>query len=189
LNPREIWLMVVLIVGISLAGYIVYKSFGEQVGIVVGGILGGLISSTATTISYARRAVNSPATSRSAAIVIMVASTVVFGRILLEIGASGAVVSASCVAADFSANAAAGFIRRQPVVLGSKSTHRHACPARPLRTEVRPRLRGDLRIAREKGIPTNEAADHLVEERITMMRHLKAMYTGPHLNRYRWEGR
>src|SRR5262245_6571773 len=85
LNPREIWLMVVLIVGISLAGYIIYKFFGEQAGIVVGGALGGLISSTATTVSYARRTRSDPVGSRAAAIVIIAASTVAFGRILLEI--------------------------------------------------------------------------------------------------------
>ena len=41
LNPREIWWMVVLVVGISLGGYVVWKFFGQQVGIVAGGILGG----------------------------------------------------------------------------------------------------------------------------------------------------
>ena len=39
-------------------------------------------------------------------------------------------------------------------------------------------LRKIFQIARREGIPTNEAADHLVEERIAMMRHLKGMYTG-----------
>jgi uncharacterized membrane protein (DUF4010 family) len=86
LNPREIWLMVVLIVGISLAGYIIYKFFGERAGIVMGGILGGLISSTATTVSHARRSANAPASSRAAAVVITIASTIAFGRVLLEIG-------------------------------------------------------------------------------------------------------
>jgi len=78
--------MVVLIVGISLAGYIIYKFFGERAGIVMGGILGGLISSTATTVSYARRSAKAPASSRVAAVVIMIASTIVFARVLLEIG-------------------------------------------------------------------------------------------------------
>ena len=55
LNPRQIWLMVVLIVGISLGGYVAYKLVGERAGSIVGGIFGGLISSTATTVSYARR--------------------------------------------------------------------------------------------------------------------------------------
>ncbi len=55
LNPHKIWLMVVLIVAISLGGYIAYKLLGPRAGAVLGGILGGLVSSTATTISYARR--------------------------------------------------------------------------------------------------------------------------------------
>jgi uncharacterized membrane protein (DUF4010 family) len=55
LNPREVWLMVVLIVGIGLAGYMMYKIFGGKTGVILGGLLGGLISSTATTVAYARR--------------------------------------------------------------------------------------------------------------------------------------
>lgn len=85
LNPRQIWWMVVLIVGLSLAGYIAYKFFGENAGVLLGGILGGVISSTATTVSYSRRAASAPEISRLAAIVIMTASTVVFARVLLEI--------------------------------------------------------------------------------------------------------
>ena len=88
LNPFKIWLMVVLIVGISLGGYIIYKFFGEKAGTLVGGILGGLISSTATTVSYARRTSKAPEASALAALVIMVASTIVFGRVLILIGAS-----------------------------------------------------------------------------------------------------
>lgn len=87
LNPRNVWLMVVLIVGISLSGYIVYKFFGEKAGLLLGGILGGLISSTATTVSYARRTASRPEASRSAAVVILVASAIVFVRVMLEIGA------------------------------------------------------------------------------------------------------
>jgi uncharacterized membrane protein (DUF4010 family) len=88
LNPYKIWLMVVLIVGISLGGYIIYKFFGQKAGTLAGGILGGLISSTATTVSYARRTAQAPGASGTAALVIMVASTIVFGRVLIIIGAS-----------------------------------------------------------------------------------------------------
>jgi uncharacterized membrane protein (DUF4010 family) len=77
-----------LIVGISLGGYIVYKFFGQKAGTLAGGILGGLISSTATTVSYARRTAQSPEASKLAALVIMVASTIVFARVLIIIGAS-----------------------------------------------------------------------------------------------------
>jgi len=85
LNPRNIWWMVVLIVGINLGGYIAYKFLGQRAGIVLGGILGGMVSSTATTVSYAKRAAAAPGAIGPAAIVIMIASTVVFARLLLEI--------------------------------------------------------------------------------------------------------
>jgi uncharacterized membrane protein (DUF4010 family) len=85
LNPFEIWLMVVLMVGISLGGYLVYKFFGRNAGILLGGFLGGAISSTATTISYARRTKHSPTSGQMAALVIAIASSVVFVRVLLEI--------------------------------------------------------------------------------------------------------
>src|SRR5688500_17501825 len=88
LNPYKIWLMVVLIVGISLGGYIIYKFFGQKAGTLAGGILGGLISSTATTVSYSQRTAKAPDASGLAALVIMVASTIVFVRVLILIGAS-----------------------------------------------------------------------------------------------------
>lgn len=84
-NPWKTWLMVVLIVGMSLGGYIVYKFLGRDAGIMLGGILGGAISSTATTVSYSRQARGKSEVTHVAAIVIMVASTVVFVRVLIEI--------------------------------------------------------------------------------------------------------
>ena len=84
-NPRETWLMVVLIVGISLGGYITYKFFGRGAGILLGGLLGGTISSTATTVSYARLARGESAAAPTAAIVVMIASAVVFVRVLVEV--------------------------------------------------------------------------------------------------------
>lgn len=83
LNPYEIWLMVVLIVGISLAAYITYKFVGQRAGTLLGGILGGLISSTATTVSYARRSRENEDAGRLAAVVVLIASTVVLVRILV----------------------------------------------------------------------------------------------------------
>jgi uncharacterized membrane protein (DUF4010 family) len=87
LNPFRIWLMVVLIVGISLAGYLAFKLFGAKLGMLAAGLLGGLISSTATTISYSRRTREYPERSPAAAFVVALASTVVFVRVLIEIAA------------------------------------------------------------------------------------------------------
>jgi uncharacterized membrane protein (DUF4010 family) len=89
LNPQQIWLMVVLIVGISLGGYLVYKLFGQRSGAVVAGILGGLISSTATTVSYARRTRQGWEGVAGAALVIVVASAVAFARVLTEMAVVG----------------------------------------------------------------------------------------------------
>jgi uncharacterized membrane protein (DUF4010 family) len=87
-NPFSIWLMVVLIVTISLAGYVVYKLFGTRAGMLLGGIIGGMISSTATTVSFARRTAADAALAPMAAFVIMTASCVSIVRVLIEIGAA-----------------------------------------------------------------------------------------------------
>ncbi len=87
LNPFKIWLMVVLIVAISLSGYLAYRMVGVRGGSVLGGALGGLISSTATTVSYARQAAANPKAAGTAALVIVIASTVVIVRIAIEVAA------------------------------------------------------------------------------------------------------
>lgn len=97
-NPWKTWLLVVLIVGMSLGGYIVYKFLGRDAGIMLGGILGGAISSTATTVSYSRQARGKPDAAHVAAIVVMVASTIVYVRVLIEISVvSPRFLSASAV--------------------------------------------------------------------------------------------
>jgi len=85
LNPFQIWTMVVLIVGISLAAYMVYRVVGARAGTLLTGFFGGLISSTATTVGYARNARRGALGPNMAAVVIMLASTIVFGRVLIEI--------------------------------------------------------------------------------------------------------
>ncbi len=92
LNPFEIWLMVVLIVGISLVSYVLYKLAGARAGTLLGGVLGGLISSTATTVSYARRVKGDAALAPQAALVVMVASTVVYARMFAEVAAAAPTV-------------------------------------------------------------------------------------------------
>lgn len=86
LNPRNIWLMVTLIVGISVIGYFIYKFVGKKVGIISNGILGGLISSTATTVSYARKTKDAESINKMAAFVITAASAVALVRVLVEVG-------------------------------------------------------------------------------------------------------
>ncbi|HEX4955164.1 MAG TPA: MgtC/SapB family protein [Thermoanaerobaculia bacterium] len=87
LSLRSIWLMVVLIVGLDLAGYLGFKLLGQRGGAVLAGLLGGLISSTATTVTYSRRVKDEAALARLGSFVILLASGVVFARLIVEITA------------------------------------------------------------------------------------------------------
>lgn len=85
INPKNIWLMVTLIVGISVVGYFIYKLVGKKMGIIFNGVLGGLISSTATTVSYARKTKEQKSISKMAVFVITAASMVSMIRVLIEV--------------------------------------------------------------------------------------------------------
>jgi uncharacterized membrane protein (DUF4010 family) len=54
LNPHEIWLMVVLVAGVGLSGYLLLRFAGQRHGAPLAAVAGGLVSSTATTLVLAR---------------------------------------------------------------------------------------------------------------------------------------
>ena len=83
-NPFVVWLMVVFISGISFAGYIIMKWFGEK-GIALAGILGGLISSTAVTTSFAERSKKENKVYLALVLGVVLANGIMFGKILLEV--------------------------------------------------------------------------------------------------------
>ncbi len=82
-NPHQAWLMVVLISGISLAGYAALHVVGTRYGAPLLGFLGGLVSSTATTMIYAKHGKANQAMTNLAASVIVIASVVVLLRLLV----------------------------------------------------------------------------------------------------------
>jgi len=86
INPHNIWLMVVLIVGISVVGYFIYKFLGKRAGIISNGILGGMISSTATTVSYSRKTSHAQNINTIACFIVTTASAIALVRILVEVG-------------------------------------------------------------------------------------------------------
>jgi len=81
LNPYQIWWMVVLIAGVGLAGYAALRLVGQQRGAAMLGLLGGLVSSTATTLAFSRHARASSAMMPVAVIVIVLANLVVLVRL------------------------------------------------------------------------------------------------------------
>lgn len=84
-NPFETWLLVSLIVSINLAGYIALRVVGTRSGGWLAGTIGGLVSSTATTLSYAGLSRRIGKIGPLAALVILVASAVVYPRMMLEV--------------------------------------------------------------------------------------------------------
>ncbi|MBI1195217.1 MAG: DUF4010 domain-containing protein [Gammaproteobacteria bacterium] len=82
LNPYEIWLMVVLISGIGFAGYAGIKLVGGNKGLGITGMLGGLVSSTAVTLSMSRLSHDNPELENSAALAITAACGIMFPRVL-----------------------------------------------------------------------------------------------------------
>lgn len=83
LNPFEIGSIVVIVSFLNFIGYFLVKYVGSKRGILLTAILGGLISSTAVTWSYASRSEESPELSKKYAAGIIIASAIMFPRLAL----------------------------------------------------------------------------------------------------------
>ena len=83
LNPFQVGELMVLISGLSFAGYAAIRLLGPRRGLGLTGVMGGLVSSTAVTLSMARRARERPEIVDSAALAVMLASTVMFARVFV----------------------------------------------------------------------------------------------------------
>ncbi len=81
LNPHQIWWMVVLISGLSLAGYAALSIVGNRHGAPLLGFFGGLVSSTATTMVFARNTREDASLASTATLVILIANLVVTLRL------------------------------------------------------------------------------------------------------------
>jgi len=80
INPFLIWSSVVIVLSLSFIAYILMKIFGPKKGIILSGILGGIVSSVAVTISMANDAKKNKKILFSAIFSIIVASSTMFLR-------------------------------------------------------------------------------------------------------------
>lgn len=87
LVPYKIWLMVVFISGISFLGYILIKAVGAHRGVGLTGILGGLASSTAVTLSFSQRSRTVSGLAHPFALAILLSWGIMFIRVLVEVAA------------------------------------------------------------------------------------------------------
>ena len=86
LNPYQLWWAVILIAGLSLTGHFAMRITGAQRGVLWTGILGGLASSTATTLALARYARAQPSLAGAAAAGTLASCGVMFFRMVVLLG-------------------------------------------------------------------------------------------------------
>ncbi len=87
LNPYNIWFLVVLVSGVSFLGYILVKYIGRNKGITFSGLVGGLYSSTATSLTLAAKSKELPKTRLPFLAGITLACGISFLRTFIEVRA------------------------------------------------------------------------------------------------------
>jgi uncharacterized membrane protein (DUF4010 family) len=86
INPHQLWLAVIVVAALSLAGHAAMRLRGDQQGLMWMGLLGGLASSTAATLALSRLAAAAPQRSQAASAAIVAASGVMFLRMAALVG-------------------------------------------------------------------------------------------------------
>lgn len=81
-NPREIWLIAIVLAAVSFAGYVAVKVLGSRHGTMLAAAAGGLVSSTAVTASNAKRAAAGEGAPRLLAAGVSLATAVSFARVI-----------------------------------------------------------------------------------------------------------
>ncbi len=84
-NPFQIWMLIILVSGISYVGYILVRIFGNQRGLLITSVLGAVVSTTAVTMSLAERDRETAGLSRICAVAGVLANSIQFPRVLLLI--------------------------------------------------------------------------------------------------------
>lgn len=82
-SPYGIWFFVVVMTGVEYAGFLLSKMIGEKGGIIASGLIGGLISSTATTVAMTRKSREHPEHMNSYAVATLLSSCVMFLRVVI----------------------------------------------------------------------------------------------------------
>ena len=90
INLREVWLVAIVLAGVSFLGYAAVRYFGTSRGTLLAGLAGGLASSTAVTVTNARRAAAGEGVPRLLAAGVALASAVMFLRVIAIVWALNA---------------------------------------------------------------------------------------------------
>lgn len=83
IRPRDVWVLVLIFSGLNFAAFLLRKALGARVGDFVTGLVGGLVSSTAVTLDFARRSKREPARGPALAFGVIGACTVLIPRVVV----------------------------------------------------------------------------------------------------------
>lgn len=86
LNPYRLWFVVVLVCGLSFAGYVMARRVGAEHGLIVTALCGAIVSSTAVTAAFARRLRTGDGPPGTLMASIGLASVVMFARVFILTG-------------------------------------------------------------------------------------------------------
>ena len=93
IRPRELWIIVLLFSGLSFSGYLAQRIAGPRLGYPIAGLLGGIVSSTAVTLHFARQSRSEPAAAVPLAVGVIGACTVLLPRVAIVAGILNAAVA------------------------------------------------------------------------------------------------
>jgi uncharacterized membrane protein (DUF4010 family) len=86
-NPRQVWIIAIVLAGVSFVGYAAVKYFGASHGVLLAAAAGGLVSSTAVTATNARRAAAGEGSPRLLAAGVALAAAISFARVIAIVAA------------------------------------------------------------------------------------------------------
>jgi uncharacterized membrane protein (DUF4010 family) len=134
LEPRKLWALVLVFAGLSFAGYIALRVAGPERGYALAGLLGGLVSSTAVTLNFARESRGHERLARALGLGALAASTVLPVRVLVLSGVLNLEVARALAPALLPALAAgAGAIALALRDRDRSATREEVLPGNPLR--------------------------------------------------------
>ena len=120
-RPRALWALVLFFSGLSFLGYLARRLIGPGHGYLMTGLLGGLISSTNVTFTFARSSRADPAMSRALAFGTVAANAMLYPRVLVAM----AVLNASLVTPAIPYLAPPALLAALVVAVGARGPREH----------------------------------------------------------------
>ena len=131
-RPRELWMLVLFFSGLSFAGFLARRLVGPGHGYLVTGLLGGLVSSTNTTFTFARTSHTEPAADRAIAFGAVAANAMLYPRVLV----ATAIINPAVVTPLAPYLAAPAVVAALVAAVGLRGSRPDGAPEVPLRNPL-----------------------------------------------------